>query len=118
VRIIAATFSDEEVADRVLDELRDRYELGAKDAELAPLGTAGFEWEPGTLLAGRFHDDRTPAVRALVERNGGQVVMEVDEAATKRRLTPPPSRQNEANAEQRTRRRAWIRRPEPHGIFF
>ena len=92
MRVIAATFKDRAVADQLLRDLRAEYELGVDDASLAPLGTADAD-EPGslTLLAGRFYDERAPVVRELVERNGGDVVMDIDEAATRRRTTPPPA---------------------------
>ena len=103
MRVVAATFKDRDAAHRVLRELRDAFGLGVKDAELAPLGTAGSEDSEGvTLLAGRFQDDRVAGVREVVEQNGGQVVVNVDEAATKRRATPPPaSRPAEERAEPR-----------------
>ncbi len=103
MRVVAATFKDRDAAHRVLRHLRDVFGLGAKDAELAPLGTAGSEHSEGvTLLAGRFQEDRVPGVREVVEQNGGQVVVNVDEAATRRRATPPPaSRPSEDRAEQR-----------------
>jgi hypothetical protein len=88
VRVIAATFRDETAAERVLGRLREAFELRRTDAELAPLGVVGSDLDEATLLAGRFYDDRVPTIRALIERCGGRVVMDVDEIRTGRGTVP------------------------------
>ena len=93
---MAAKFTDGEAAARVLGELRDAYDLDPNDAALAPLGTAGSPEDGVTLLAGRFWEERVPRIRELVEQNGGSVVVDVDEAATRSRATPAPTREAEA----------------------
>lgn len=95
VRVIAATFHDETTAQRVLRRLRRAYELRRTDAELAPLGVAGSDYQEPVVLAGHFYDERVPIVRDLIERSGGRVVVDVDEAATKTRLTPVPRTEDE-----------------------
>ena len=91
MRVIAATFNDRNTAGRVLADLRRAYELGAEDVDLAPLGTTGDGAAAATVLAGRFREERVESVRSLVEQNGGRVVMDVDESATKKRVTPSPA---------------------------
>jgi hypothetical protein len=82
VRVIAATFKDDESADRALEELRTECAVAEHEAELAPLGAAGTESDDSLVLAGRFPDERSEQVRELVKRHGGTVVTEVDAAVT------------------------------------
>lgn len=83
MRVVAATFPDARAAGRVLSELRDRYRLGPGDARVAPMGTAGSDYDEGTaLLAGRFRDDRVSEVEQLIEQRGGEVIVEVPERWT------------------------------------
>ena len=94
MRVLAARFPDKRGASAALDALRARLHLPAGDAAIAPLGTPG-EGETGdlTLLAGRFRDDQTASVRALVKQSGGEVVADVDEEWTQPRpvVGEPPS---------------------------
>jgi hypothetical protein len=85
VRVIAATFRDKRSADRTLKVLRGAFDLDDDDAGLAPLGVAGTESEDSVVLAGRFSEGKVETVCELVEHNGGNVVVDVDEALTKRR---------------------------------
>jgi hypothetical protein len=100
VRVLAATFQDESAAERVLGSLREAYGLRGSDAAVAPVAGVGSDAGQAVLLAGRFYEDRVPVVRDFVEREGGRVVIDVDEAATKRRETPlPASRADERRAQ-------------------
>ena len=130
MRVIAATFKDDESADRALEELRTECDIGEADAELAPLGAAGMESEDSLVLAGRFSDDRSWQVRELVERHGGTVVTEVDAAITGVHRTTPtgprPAEDRSRPIEIRPRPaedRSIVpqkkrRKTEPSGLYF
>jgi hypothetical protein len=90
VRVIAATFKDRRSANRTLKLLRGAFDLGEEDAQLAPLGVAGTENDDSIVLAGRFWEARVATVCEMVERYGGNVVVDVDEDMTRRRVTPVP----------------------------
>lgn len=79
MRVLAARFQDEATASRLQALLSQRYQLGTEDVSIGPL-----RWdEDGTVLAGRFREERVADVRALIERNGGEVLSDVDEARTR-----------------------------------
>lgn len=78
MRLVAATFADEAAAEQVLAELRERYELRAIDADVAPLGSSE-ESGGRVVLAGRFRETVLAEVEQLIERWGGAIVTEVDE---------------------------------------
>jgi hypothetical protein len=82
MKVVVATFADEDRARRVLRILRDRYDLGPADAQVAPLGAGPVEGAD-VLLAGRFRDQRLKEIRELVEEHGGTIVQEVDEQRTR-----------------------------------
>jgi hypothetical protein len=82
MRVLAAAFEDEAVAQSVLDELRGRYGLLPGDASIAPLGS-GDSSEARTLLAGRFDDEAVPVISDIVANHGGEVVSDVDESWTR-----------------------------------
>jgi hypothetical protein len=90
VRVIAATFKDHGSANRTLKLLRGAFDLEEEDAQLAPLGVAGTESADSFVLAGRFKEARVATVCEMVEHYGGNVVLDVDEDTTRRRLTPVP----------------------------
>jgi hypothetical protein len=90
VRVIAATFKDQRSANRTLKLLRGAFDLGEEDAQLAPLGVAGTESVDSIVLAGRFIETRVATVCEMVEHYGGNVVLDVDENVTRRRVTPVP----------------------------
>jgi hypothetical protein len=119
VRVIAATFKDDESADRALEELRAECDVAEQDAELAPLGAAGMESDDSLVLAGRVPDDRTEQVRELVARHGGTVVTEVDAAITGMRWAPPraPPR-GEDRPQDSPRRHEHRAKREASGVFF
>lgn len=88
MRVIAATFRDEERARRVLELLTSAFQLGPDDAQVARLGTADVTPEAGTaLLAGRFSSARTRAIRRILMAAGGEIVLEVDQRATQPRIS-------------------------------
>jgi hypothetical protein len=86
VRVIAATFRDQRSAKRILRVLQGAFDLGEEDAELAPLGVAGTESDDSIVLAGRFNEARVATVCEMVERYGGNVVVDVDETMTRRHV--------------------------------
>jgi len=85
MRIIAATFTDRKAAQAVLESIRSRFDLTARDAEVAPLATSMDELRPGIVLAGRFTEQRAPEVHRLVIAHKGEVVVDIDEGQTKTR---------------------------------
>jgi hypothetical protein len=86
MRVLAASFDRREAALHVLGLLRERYQLDATDASVAPLAAAGPGEAPApTVLAGRFREERVDQVRRLCEEHGGQVVVVVDESITRPR---------------------------------
>jgi hypothetical protein len=89
VRVIAATFKDQRSANRTLEVLQGAFDLGDDDAETAPLGVAGTDSSDSIVLAGRFREGNIPVVCELVEHNGGNVVVDIDEALTSRRVALP-----------------------------
>ena len=95
MRVLAARFPDRLRASAALDALQQRLQLSVGDAAIAPLGTPG-EGDAGdeTLLAGRFGDDQTGIVRAVVNSSGGEVVADVDEQWTRPRIQATPSRRD------------------------
>jgi hypothetical protein len=84
MRVVGATFADRSFAERAFAELLDAGRMGPGDASLAPLGTASRNGEQ-TLLAGRFRDELVSDARRILERLGGRIVADVDEAATRKR---------------------------------
>ena len=93
MRVVGATFPDRAEAVRALEELREAYELAPSDASLAQYGSTGSESGDLTLLAGRFWDERLQPVRETIERYGGRIVVDIDEAATRRHVTAPAANQ-------------------------
>jgi hypothetical protein len=57
------------------------------DAGIAP-AAGGANWTPVTCLAGYFRDEDAARVVAVIERHGGEMMANVDEAWTR----PPASR--------------------------
>lgn len=80
MRVLAARFEDRDAATRVLERLRAEYKLGPNDAAVAPLSDAEND---GTVLAGRFREHRLREITELIQRAGGRVVADVDEAWTR-----------------------------------
>jgi hypothetical protein len=90
MRVIGATFSDRGDAERALADLRKTFEIGPNEASLARLGSSSDRGDL-TLLAGHFHDERIQEVRQSIVSFSGRIVTDVDEAATRSRMTPPPA---------------------------
>ncbi len=96
MRVLAARFSDRRLASAVRDLLLSRLQLRPPDLDIAPLGLLGQppagspESSDFTVLAGRFQDDQAPEVTDLVREAGGEIVVNVDEAWTRPRISPRP----------------------------
>jgi hypothetical protein len=75
VRVIAARFRNWARAQSALRALRDRFGLGADQAETAPL--ADGEEESPTVLAGQFEEHRLPEIEALIAEQEGEIVADV-----------------------------------------
>jgi hypothetical protein len=85
VHVLGARFESTAAALAALRELRSRYEIDERDAEVRPLGTTEYDAPTSDLiLAARFQPDVIPEVITMLERLGGEVVVERDE-------WPPPS---------------------------
>jgi hypothetical protein len=85
VHVLGARFESTVAAQRALRELRARYAIGDRDAEVRPLGTTEYDAPTSDLiLAARFGPDVIPEVVSMLERLGGEVIVERDER-------PPPS---------------------------
>jgi hypothetical protein len=85
VHVLGARFESTSAAVAALQELRSRYAIDDRDAEIRPLGTTEYDAPTSDLiLAARFRPDVIPEVITMLERLGGQVVVERDE-------WPPPS---------------------------
>jgi hypothetical protein len=90
MRLVAATFTDEVMAEQALAEPRERFELRPIDAEVAPLG-ASEETEGRVVLAGRFREAVLDEVAQLITRRGGEIVSEVDENKAEHPAARAPS---------------------------
>jgi hypothetical protein len=84
VRILAASFMDEDSAASAMRELDARFSTDGAGVSVAALGRASQPGGPTTILAGRFREEVIAAVRHAVEGFGGTVVVDVDEGATHR----------------------------------
>ncbi len=91
VRVIAARFMEAEAASRVISRMKARLDLGPDDVGIAPLGGADQPQGAQVLLAGRFRETRLDEIRAIIERNGGEIVADLDEGRTKSRMTSSPA---------------------------
>ena len=81
MRVVGARFGAAADAERALDDLRGRFDLGERDAAVRPLGSTAYEdpVDDAVLLAGRFWPDRVTTVSAVVTEHGGEVVLDEDE---------------------------------------
>ena len=80
MRVVAARFPEESQAIAALAILQ--RELQPPDIAVAPLARSDEPTAAEALLAGRFPDDKAPVAVELVERVGGEVVADIDEAWT------------------------------------
>jgi hypothetical protein len=88
MRVVAARFLEVTQASAARDLLES--ELDGVDVAIAPLAHPGEPVSGDAVLAGRVPDDQAPQAVRLVERAGGEIVADVDEAWTG--LSPTPSR--------------------------
>jgi hypothetical protein len=81
MHVLGARFESHEGAHVALRELRARFDLGERDAEVLPLGSTEYESpSSGLILAGRFREEVARDARALLERLGGTVFVHRDDA--------------------------------------
>src|SRR3954466_7437153 len=80
MRVVAARFSEPSQASAARDLLERAVDHAS--LEVAPLGHPGEEISGDAVLAGRFPDEAAPAAVAIVERAGGEVVVDIDERWT------------------------------------
>jgi hypothetical protein len=81
MRLIAARFRSLDFARRALAELRRRLDIGPGDASVAPLGSVDYDNPADSaVLAGRFHPELRHVVEEAVSREGGEIVLEVDDS--------------------------------------
>lgn len=73
--LVGARFGRLDSARGAVDELRDRIAVGPDDLGLRPLGSVRYEQPSrGLVVAGRFEASDVPAVVAILERHGGEIV--------------------------------------------
>ena len=83
MRVLAARFPDRRRASTVLGALHRRFPVDPQDVAIAPLGVPGEASHGETVLAGRFPEELTDQVGALVNQAGGEIVVDVDEEWTR-----------------------------------
>lgn len=83
MRVLAARFPDRRRASTVLGALHRRFPVDPQDVAIAPLGVPGEASDGEIVLAGRFPEEVTDQVGALVNQAGGEIVVDVDEAWTR-----------------------------------
>lgn len=79
MRVVAASFDDEAIAEAVCDGLTRRFGLRPGAVDVAPLGRAAEPAGPAAVVAGRFRDDDIDDVIAVFAGSGGTVVADIDE---------------------------------------
>jgi hypothetical protein len=79
MRILAASFEDEQAATDAMERLDREFGLIAGSIHVAGLGRASDPSGPGGILAGRFEQDVIAAVRAVVRVMGGTIVVDAEE---------------------------------------
>ena len=80
MRVVAARFSESSQASAARDMLE--REVDHAGIEVAPLAHPGEEAKGDALLAGRFTDAQAQIAVKLVQRAGGEVVVDIDERWT------------------------------------
>ncbi len=85
MRVIAARFVGAEAASRAISRMRSQFDLGPGDVGIAPLGGADQPLEAKVLLAGRFRESRLDEIRRIIQRDGGEIVADLDEGQTRPR---------------------------------
>src|SRR5262245_58343036 len=88
LRIVAARFRDRRGATAAKEKLQRLLGIDPKQVEIAPLGDPESPQDEGaTLLAGRIGDDQSDPAAEVMRREGGDVVVNVDESLTRPRMT-------------------------------
>jgi len=78
MRVLAASFPDDASARAARDHLVDAFRLD--DGQISVEALAPEERRrDAAVLAGRFHEETVVAARAVVERFGGTLVVDVDD---------------------------------------
>jgi len=68
--------------------LERRLGIDPRQVEIAPLGDADLPSDDAaTLLAGRIGDDQADRAAEVLKREGGDVVVNLDESLTRPRMT-------------------------------
>ena len=79
MRIVGGRFRDRR-AFEAREELRHRHGLAERDIGVRRLGTTDYAVLPTDLvLAGRFEPDQAADAVSVIERHGGEVVVDRDE---------------------------------------
>ena len=82
MRIVGARFSDRR-AFAAREELRHRHRLAERDIGVRRLGTTDYAVQPTDLvLAGRFEPEQAADAVRVIERHGGEVLVNRDESPT------------------------------------
>ena len=79
MRVIAASFSDDRLARAARDQLVGSFGLDANQVGVEALAHERNVRDVA-ILAGRFREDVVPAARQVVERYGGTLVIDIDDA--------------------------------------
>jgi hypothetical protein len=82
MRIVGARFPDRR-AFKAREELRHRHGLAERDIGVRRLGTTDYAVLPTDLvLAGRFETEQAADAVLVIERHGGEVLVNRDETPT------------------------------------
>lgn len=87
MRVIAARFREAGSVSRALARLKAHLDLGPDDVGVAPLGSVDQPRDADFLLAGRFRESRLSEIRSIIERDGGEIVADLDEGRTRPRAS-------------------------------
>lgn len=79
MRVLAASFPDDASARAAKDQLVGTLGLDASQLGIEALAAARNARHPA-ILAGRFNEDVVIAARDVVERLGGTLVIDIDDA--------------------------------------
>ena len=94
MRVVAAKFTGSRQAEAALEVLQRVLE--PPDVAIAPLASSDEAANADALLAGRFPDEQAQAAVELVERAGGVIVADIDEAWTSLNSTAASSASTQA----------------------
>ena len=82
MRVLAASFMDNASAHAARDGLSSALGMSLDHVRIAGLAQPSDLSGPAAILAGRFEDDVVATVRTVVERHGGTLVADIEEART------------------------------------